>query len=91
VGSVSTGPREDGGVPRIRRALAAIPQEDWDGANEAKTDKLRHKSLQRRARAQGIELRHSAYGYALINAAHKQVDERNDMTLDEIESWLAQA
>ena len=91
MGSVSTGPREDGGVPRIRRALAAIPQEDWHGANEAKSDKLRHKSLQRRARAQGIELRHSAYGYALINAAHKQVDERNDMTLDEIESWLAQA
>jgi hypothetical protein len=36
-----------------RRALAAIPQEEWHGANEAKTDKLRHKSLQRRARAQG--------------------------------------
>ena len=35
---MSTGPREDGGVPRIRRALAAIPQEDWHGANEAKTD-----------------------------------------------------
>lgn len=88
---MSTGPREDGGVPRIRTALAAIPQEDWRGANEAKADKLRHKTLQRRARDQGIELRHSAYGYALINAEHQQIDERNDMTLDEIESWLARA
>jgi hypothetical protein len=91
VGSVSTGPREDGGVPRIRRALVAIPEEDWHGANEAKTDKLRHKSLQRRARARGLELRHSAYGYALINAPRKRIDERSDLTLDEIESWLARA
>jgi hypothetical protein len=89
VGSVSTGSREEGGVPRIRRALSAMPQEDWLGANEAKADKLRHKSLERRARTQGLELRHSAYGYALIKAPHKRIDERSDMTLDEIESWLA--
>ena len=88
---MSNGSREEGGVPRIRRALAAVPEEDWHGANEAKSDKLRHKSLQRRARARGIELRHSAYGYALINPARKRIDERSDMTLDEIESWLARA
>ena len=88
---MSTGPRAEDGVPRIRRALAAIPEEEWHGANEAKTDKLRHKSLQRRARAQGIELRHSDNGYSLINAARKRIDERDDMTLDEIESWLARA
>ncbi|MGZ4332823.1 MAG: hypothetical protein ACXVRK_04815 [Gaiellaceae bacterium] len=88
---MSTGPRDDGGVPRIRRALVAVREEDWHGANEAKTDKLRHRSLQRRARARGIELRHSAYGYALIDAANKRIDERSDLTLDEIESWLARA
>lgn len=86
---MSTGLREDGGVPRIRRALPALPEEDWHGANEAKTDKLRHKSLQRRARARGLELRHSAYGYALIKAPRTRIDERSNMTLDEIESWLA--
>jgi len=88
---VSPVPRDDGGVPRARRALVAIPQEDWRGANEAKSDKLRHKSLQRRARARGIELRHSATGYALIDATRKRVDDRGDLTLDEIESWLARA
>ena len=86
---MSTGPREDGGMPRVRKALAALPAEEWHGANEAKADKLRHKSLQRRARARGLELRHSDYGYALIEAPHKRIDERSDMTLDEIESWLA--
>jgi len=35
---VSTGPREDGGVPRIRRAVPRVPggarpEEDWSGAN----------------------------------------------------------
>jgi hypothetical protein len=72
VGSVSIGQREDGGVPRIRRALprqlgGTRPEEEWSGANKAKTDKLRHRSLERRARAQGIELRHSDNGYALID------------------------
>lgn len=87
---MSTASRE-GGVPHVRRALAVVPEENWIGANEAKSDKLRHKSLQRRARARGLELRHSEYGYALITAPHKRIDERSDMTLDEIESWLARA
>jgi hypothetical protein len=96
VGSVSTGPREDGGVPRIRRALPRVlggarPEEEWSGANQAKDDKLRHRSLQRRARAQGIELRHSDNGYALIDSGRKRIEERDDMSLDEIEKWLAKA
>jgi hypothetical protein len=95
VGSV-TGPREDGGVPRIRRALTEVPggrapEENWNGANKAKTDKLRQRSLQRRARARGIELRHSDNGYALIDSGRKRIEERDDMSLDEIEKWLARA
>ena len=88
---MSPSPHYDGGVPRARRALAAVPEEDWRGADEAKNDKLRHKSLQRRVRARGIELRHSASGYALIDAQRKRIDDRSDLTLDEIESWLARA
>jgi hypothetical protein len=85
--------REEDGVPRIRRAVPAPPgrtsrEEQWAGANEAKAEKLRGKSLQRRAGARGLELRHSSYGYALIDSAHKRVEDRSDMTLAEIESWL---
>ena len=86
---------EDGGVPRSRRALPARRggriEEDWGGANDAKLEKLRRNRLQRRAGACGLELRHSAYGYALIDSARKRVEERSDMTLDEIESLLQRA
>ena len=93
---MNPGPREDGGVPRTRRSLSGIPggrapEETWLGANKAKSDKLRHRSLQRQARARGIELRHSDNGYALIDSGRKRIEERDDMSLDEIESWLAQA
>ena len=85
---------DGGGIPRGRRKVALPPRsastdEDWSGANEAKTDKLRRNNLQRRARARGLELRHSAYGYSIIDGAHERVDGRNDMTLDEVESRLA--
>jgi hypothetical protein len=84
------------GVPHVRSTLAvplggARPEEDWSGANEAKTDRLRLRGLQRRARTRGIELRHSDSGYALIDAARKSVHDRHDLTLDEIESWLERA
>jgi len=90
---VSAGPRDEGGIRRIRGALAATPrgaspEEDWRGANEAKIEKLRRNRLQRRAGARGLELRHSAYGYALIDSARTRIEDRNDMTLDEIEAWL---
>jgi hypothetical protein len=63
-------------------------EERWPGANDAKAEKLRGRSLQRRAGLQGLQLRHSIYGYALIDSARKHVKDRNDMTLDEVESWL---
>jgi hypothetical protein len=97
VGSVNTASRGEGGVPRSRRPLAAAPahrrapEETWLGANEDKHTKLRRNRLQRRAGARGLELRHSAYGYALIDSARKRIEERSDMTLDEIESWLERA
>jgi hypothetical protein len=58
-------------------------------ANAMKVDKLRRNGLRRRASANGLELRHSAYGYSLIDAARNQVDGRNDLTLDDVESYLA--
>ena len=85
--------RQDAGVPHVRREVAVPPggitaQEDWRGANQAKLEKLRRNTLQRRAGALGFDLRHSAYGYALIDSTHKRIDDRIDMTLDEIESCL---
>jgi hypothetical protein len=85
--------REEGGIPRVRREISAPPgagdrHERWSGANDAKTEKLRGRSLQRRAGEQGLQLRHSAYGYALINSAREPVEDRSDMTLDEVESLL---
>jgi hypothetical protein len=96
VGSVSSAGRYDGGLPRGHQRLVAPPggrstEEDWRGANEAKLEKLSRSSLQRRARARGLELRHSDYGYALIDGTHKRVDDRINMSLDEVESWLDQA
>jgi hypothetical protein len=85
---------QEGGIPRRRERLSvpageASRDESWPGANEAKQQKLRRNNLQRLARAQGLELRHSAYGYALLDLAHKRIDDRNDMTLEEVESCLA--
>jgi hypothetical protein len=96
VGSVTSGGPHDGGIPRGHQRLVALPgrpptEESWGGANEAKMEKLRRKDAQRRARACGIQLRHSAYGYALIDTARKPVDDRNDLSLDEVESWLDRA
>lgn len=90
---MNTASRPEGGVPHIRRALPATPhrEETWLGANEDKLTKLRRNRLQRRAGARGLQLRHSAYGYALIDSGGKRIEERSDMTLDEIESWLERA
>ncbi|HEY2208029.1 MAG TPA: hypothetical protein VGM80_10580 [Gaiellaceae bacterium] len=85
--------RDEDGIPHSRQVLVVPPggrssEEDVRGANDAKHGKLRQKSLQRRARAQGVELRHSDSGYALIDAARNPVDDRHDLTLDEVESLL---
>ena len=80
------------GIPRRRGAFAppggASKEERWPGANEQKAEKLSLRRLKREADAQGLELRHSDYGYALIDSARKQVADRNDMTLKQVESWL---
>ncbi len=87
---------EEGGIPRVRGILTVPPgsasgEEHWGGASKAKTEKLRRNELQRRARSRGFQLRHSAYGYSLVDPARKPVDDRNDMTLDEVQSWLERA
>jgi hypothetical protein len=63
-------------------------EEDWGDANQAKAEKLRRKDLQRRAASGGLSLRHSAYGYSLVDSARQRIEDRSDMTLDEIESLL---
>jgi hypothetical protein len=88
--------RDEGGIPRSRVAMGAPRGEAWAeedrrGANTAKLEKLRGRSLRRRAGGRGLELRHSAYGYALIENGGKPVDDRSNMTLDEIEVWLDRA
>jgi len=83
---------DEGGIPRgPRRALPPRPVNDDGGrdANESRNETLRRRHLQRRARSHGLQLRHSAYGYALIDATRNHVEGRNDLTLDEVESRLA--
>ena len=84
--------RNENGVPRSRTVLTPPPggasrEESWLGANEAKAEKLGAKSLKRSAAAQGLQLRHSDSGYALIDSARKPVN-GSRMTLAEVESWL---
>jgi hypothetical protein len=83
----------EGGLPRVHRKVTTPPGgasgvERWGGADAAKLEKLRRNELQRRAGARGLQLRHSAYGYALIDRAHKGAEDRHDLTLDEVESRL---
>jgi hypothetical protein len=66
----------------------ALSSAEGREANEAMAHKLRRNGLRRRAAARGLELRHSAYGYSLIDAARNRVNGRNDMTLDEVETYL---
>jgi len=85
-------------VPAERRRAKASPRapESWspeDGrlANAAKRETLRRRLLERRARGIGLELRHTVYGYALVDGARNRVDDRNDLTLDDVESVLARS
>ena len=89
---MSPAPHNENGIPRSRRVLIPPPggatrEENWLGANEAKAEKLGARSLKRTAAAQGLQLRHSDFGYALIDSARKPVN-GNKMTLAEVESWL---
>ena len=86
----------DGGIPRGHQRLIAPPgsptiEEDWHGANDAKMEKLRRNNVQRRARSRGLQLRHSNYGYALIDSARQPVDHRSNMSLEDVEVWLDKA
>jgi hypothetical protein len=69
----------------------AAREERWPGANEEKAEKLLVRSLKRQAGIHGLQLRHSDRGYALVDTAHKRVQDRSDLTLDEVESWLERA
>ncbi len=85
--------RDEGGIPHTRRAFTGLPgrtpiEEQWHGADQAKVEKLRRNNLERRARARGLRLRHSDYGYVLFDPARERTEGRNDMTLDEVESLL---
>jgi hypothetical protein len=61
---------------------------DASTANEERADKLRRNSLERLARKQGLQLRHSHYGYSLIDRLRNQVDGRNNLTLDDVEQYV---
>jgi hypothetical protein len=85
--------RTDGGVPFRVGAIPGTPrrEETWAGANEAKDETLRLRSVKRRAGAAGLEVRHSDYGYALIGTDRQAVNGRKDMSLKEVEAWLKAA
>jgi hypothetical protein len=61
---------------------------DAAAANGEMAHKLQRNALRRRARGHGLELRHSAYGYSLIDPARNRVGGRNDLTLDEVAAHL---
>jgi len=87
--------RSDGGIPRgPSRPLSARTTAPGEGdgaqASAARAEKLRRNSLARRARTLRLDLRHSAYGYSLIDASRNRVGGRNDMTLDDVASFLSQ-
>jgi hypothetical protein len=92
---MSTRPGYDGGRPRSNRRAVALPpldsqtRQEGQQASDAMVRKLRRNHLKRRARQTGLELRHSTYGYSLIDAARNRIEGRNDLTLDEVESILA--
>lgn len=57
-------------------------------ANAERVVTLRKNDLRRRARAKGLELRHSDYGYSLIDGSRQRIDGRSDLTLDEVAKRL---
>jgi hypothetical protein len=71
------------------RARTPRPDERFDPkeANREKAEKLRMSALRRLARTRGLELRHSSRGYSL-NTAGKRIDDRSDLTLDEVAARL---
>jgi hypothetical protein len=81
------GPRGHG--PRGRRGVGRdVEAFDAAAANTEMAEKLRRNDLRRRARGHGLELRHTDYGYALIDSVRNRVGGRNDLTLDEVAAHL---
>jgi hypothetical protein len=70
------------------RTRREIDDFDADAANRDMAHTLQRNALQRKARAHGLELRHSAYGYSLVDSSRTRVDDRNDFTLDEVKARL---
>jgi hypothetical protein len=68
--------------------MARPEKYDAAEANTNRNSRLRHNALRRRARQRGLELRHSDYGYSLIDGDRRRVGDRNDLTLDEVAKHL---
>jgi hypothetical protein len=73
---------------RVAPAWAGAETFDVRAANDERADKLRRNGLRRKARANGLELRHSDYGYSLVSPDGKRLDGRNNLTLREVEVRL---
>ena len=73
--------------------IAPSDRERFDpaAANTQKAETLRLTRLRRRARARGLTVRHSDYGYSLIDGARDRLGGRSDLTLDEVEAHLGSA
>lgn len=70
--------------------MARRDNEVYDPAevNATRASRLQHNTLRRLARQRGLELRHSDYGYSLIDGNRERVAGRNDLTLDEVAKHL---
>jgi hypothetical protein len=84
----SKGKRSPSDLEKIRERSSASETYDAATANAEMAEKLRRTGLRRRARARGLELRHSYYGYSLVDNARTRVGGRNDLTLDEVAAHL---
>ena len=76
-----------------RKRHMTRPADDFDAAaaNNEMAHTLQRNALRRAARANGLELRHSSYGYSLVDVGRRRVDGRNDLTLDEVAVHLEAA
>lgn len=72
--------------PRTPSARTRREIDDFDAAaaNTQMAQTLQRNALRRKARMRGLELRHSAYGYSLVDSTRRRLDDRNDFTLDEV-------
>ena len=71
-------------------ALSSRGRETHDPAeaNATRASRMQHNDLRRRARRHGLELRHSDYGYSLLDSDRRRVLDRNDLTLAEVAAHL---